>query len=325
MATIKDVSEKAGVTVTTVSRVINNRGYISEKTRQKVYAAMKELDYQPNELARSLSKQCTNTIGIIVPHIVHPYFAKLISNIEMAASGENYKVMLWNTKEETEKELEYIEMCKSNRVSGIILCSQNIDMNKMSALDIPLITIERHMQAGTAGIECDNYQGGILAAEYLISCGCKRLMHFGGVLNADMPADARTEAFMKVCREQNVFCFEVQSDKSIYQTMDYYFQIKKALNQYPDTDGIFASSDLIAAQVIQVCAEMKIEIPRQLKLIGFDDVNIAKLTTPQITTIRQPLEEMAQTAVSYIIQSLRGEKVPKKTKLPVTLVKRGTA
>ena len=85
MSTLKDVAERAGVTVTTVSRVINNRGYISEKTRQKVYDVMKEIGYQPNEVARSLSKQHTSTIGVIVPHIVHPYFAKLLSNIESAA------------------------------------------------------------------------------------------------------------------------------------------------------------------------------------------------------------------------------------------------
>lgn len=91
MSTLKDVAERAGVTVTTVSRVINNRGYISEKTRQKVYDVMKEIGYQPNEVARSLSKQHTSTIGVIVPHIVHPYFAKLLSNIESAAAAENYK------------------------------------------------------------------------------------------------------------------------------------------------------------------------------------------------------------------------------------------
>ena len=103
MATIVDVAKIAGVTPTTVSRVINNRGYISEKTKSKVFQAMKELNYQPNEIARSLTKKKTNSIGIIVPHISHPYFSKLISNLENQASKRGYKIILCNSKEEAKK------------------------------------------------------------------------------------------------------------------------------------------------------------------------------------------------------------------------------
>ena len=123
MATLKDVARESGLTVGTVSRVLNNRGYISEKTRNRVYEVMKELNYQPNEMARSLSKQSSNTIGVIVPHIVHPYFAKLISNLEVAAYNNKYKILLFNSKGKNAREEEYIEMCRSNRVAGLILCS----------------------------------------------------------------------------------------------------------------------------------------------------------------------------------------------------------
>lgn len=324
MATLKDVAEKAGVTVTTVSRVINNRGYISEQTRKKIYDVMKELNYQPNELARSLSKQRTNTIGIIVPHIVHPYFAKLISNLETAAADHKYKILLCNTKEQTEKELEYIEMCMSNRVSGIVLCSRNIDINKMKNLGIPVITIERNLEAGTVGIECDNYLGGKLATEHLIECGCKSLLHFSGIINEDMPADARAEAFIDVCNRSGVRHYEKQSNINIYNKMDYHEFIKKTLLEVPAVDGIFASSDLIAAQVIQVCAALGIKIPEQIKLVGFDDVDIAQLTTPMITTIHQPIKEMSDWAIEFIEKSLNNEAVPEQIKLPVTLVKRQT-
>ena len=144
MATIVDVAKLAGVTPTTVSRVINNRGYISEKTKSKVYEAMKELNYQPNEIARSLTKQKTNTIGIIVPHISHPYFAKLISNLENEAAKKNYKIMLYNSKEKVEKEKQYLDLCKSNRVSGIILCSGNVESNKINAGDTPIVLLEKN-------------------------------------------------------------------------------------------------------------------------------------------------------------------------------------
>ena len=103
MATLKDVARESGLTVGTVSRVLNNRGYISEQTREKVYEVMRQLNYQPNEMARSLSKQKSNTIGVIVPHIVHPYFAKMISNLELAAYNQQYKILLFNSKGITKK------------------------------------------------------------------------------------------------------------------------------------------------------------------------------------------------------------------------------
>ena len=103
MATLKDVAKETGLTVTTVSRVLNNRGYISEETRRKVYDAMKKLNYHPNEVARSLSKQSTNTIGVIVPHIRHPYFAELISNLESQAYRHQHKILLFNSQEKNEK------------------------------------------------------------------------------------------------------------------------------------------------------------------------------------------------------------------------------
>ena len=161
MATLKDVAAGAGVTVTTVSRVLNNRGYISEETRDKVYAVMKELNYQPNEIARSLSKQKSNCIGVIVPHIEHPYFARLVSNIESAAANQKYKIMLCNSHAKFQKEIDYLEMFQSHRVAGIIICSSSIDIGKFVSLNIPVVSIERPVDLGISSVECDNYQGGV--------------------------------------------------------------------------------------------------------------------------------------------------------------------
>jgi LacI family sucrose operon transcriptional repressor len=322
MATLKDVASKTGLTVSTVSRVLNNRGYLSEETRNKVYLAMKELNYQPNEVARSLSKQKSNTIGVIVPHIVHPYFAKLISCIELAVSKENYKILLCNSREETEKELDYIQMFKSNRVAGIILCSYTIDIARFLDLNIPLVTIERTLDVGTASIECDNCQGGILAAKHLAECGCKNVVHFSGIRNAQMPADGRSDGFISVCKEREMQHKEYAHESQLYYEMEYHSYIEQVLNENPEVDGIFASSDLIAAQVIQVCAKKGIHIPEQIKLIGFDDVNVASLTTPTITTIKQPIKEMADQAVQVIVKTQNGEVVPSKIILPVSLIQR---
>lgn len=325
MVTLKEIAEKVGVTTTTVSRAINNRGYVSEETRRKIQDAMKELHYQPNELARSLSKSRTNTIGLIVPHISHPFFAKVISNLENAAAERKYKLLLCNSKEKPEKEEEYLDMFISNRVSGIVICSKYIDISKLRVLDIPIINLERPDETGAITIQCDNYYGGRLAAEHLIKKGCRSLIHFGGIKGKDMPADQRTLAFEQTCAQAGIHSRIYLGDAASYGTMDYHRFIENALVENPQTDGIFASSDLIAAQVIQVCAKLGMSVPEQMKVVGFDDVMISEITTPTITTIHQPVREMTELAVEYINKSLKGMLVPSNTVLPVYLVERASA
>lgn len=324
MATIVDVAKLAGVTPTTVSRVINNRGYISEKTKNKVHEAMEQLGYQPNEIARSLTKQKSNTIGIIVPHISHPYFAKLISNLENEAAKKDYKIILCNSKEKAEKEKQYLDMCKSNRVAGIILCSGNVESNKINTGDIPVVLLERNFEEGKLGIQCDNYQGGKLVTEHLIECGCKKVLHFSGVIDEEMPADNREKAFIDTCIKNSVKYYIKKFDINTYNQMDYYEAIKDTITEIKEIDGIFASSDLIAAQVIQVCNELNIRIPQDIKLVGFDDVEISKLTTPTITTIHQPIKEMAKLAVELIDAKYTNVEIDKQIIVPIGLVARNS-
>lgn len=320
MATIVDVARLAGVTPTTVSRVINNRGYISEKTKKRVQEAMDELGYQPNEIARSLTKQKSNTIGVIVPHISHPYFAKLISNLENEAAKKDYKIILCNSKEKAEKEKQYLDMCKSNRVAGIIICSGNVESNKINTGGIPVVLLEKNFEEGKFGIQCDNYQGGKLATEHLIECGCKKILHLSGVIDEEMPADNREKAFIDVCSKNEIEYFIKKYDIDTYNQMNYYDYIKAALNEIEGVDGIFASSDLIAAQVIQVCNEIKIRIPEDIKLVGFDDVDISQLTTPRITTVHQPIKEMARLSIELIDAKYNNIEVNEKTILSIKLI-----
>ena len=320
MATIVDVARLAGVTPTTVSRVINNRGYISEKTKKRVHEAMDELGYQPNEIARSLTKQKSNTIGVIVPHISHPYFAKLISNLENEAAKKDYKIILCNSKEKAEKEKQFLDMCKSNRVAGIIICSGNVESNKINTGGIPVVLLEKNFEEGKLGIQCDNYQGGKLATEHLIECGCKKILHLSGVIDEEMPADNREKAFIDVCSKNEIEYFIKKYDIDTYNQMNYYDYIKAALNEIEGVDGIFASSDLIAAQVIQVCNEIKIRIPEDIKLVGFDDVDISQLTTPRITTVHQPIKEMARLSIELIDAKYNNIEVNEKTILPIKLI-----
>ena len=326
MATLKDVARETGLTVSTVSRVLNNRGYISKEAREKVYEAMKKLNYQPNEVARSLSKQTTNTIGVILPHIDHPYFSRLLSSLETAAYLNEYKLMVFNSNDRDDKEVKYLEMCRGIRVAGIILCSGTVEVERFEDLGVPLVTIERFLESGTAAIECDNRQGGRMVAKHLSEKGCRTVVYLSGENTEPMPADERALGFMEVCRQEGMTWLDLKEDKTdaLYASLDYHDYIERILDEHPEIDGIFASSDVIAAQVIQICRKKGIQIPDQIKLVGFDDSLISMLTSPAITTIRQPIPEMASLAVQTILRASNKEMVPSRTILPVSLVERET-
>ncbi len=322
MATLKDVAKEAGLTVTTVSRVLNNRGYISDNARQRVAAAIEKLNYRPNELARSLQNKSSNTIGVIVPHIRHPYFAEMISNLENEAHKKGYKILLCNSQGREDKMLEYVDMCYSNRVSGLILFSGTVDAAVFEKLDIPIITVERYVDTATASVECDNIQGGALAAKKLISAGCKQLLHIGSFTDTPMSADSRVVGFRQVCAEYGISFLEIMTEVVQFDAMSYSDMIEQTLREHPDIDGLFANSDVIAAQALQICRKLDIDVPGQIKVIGFDDSMIATATAPQLTTIHQPIKEMATIAVDLLKKAEEGQLVAKRTVLPVYLVER---
>ena len=300
-------------------------GYISEETRKKVTQAMQEMNYQPNELARSLAKAHSNTIGVIVPHISHPFFSKMISALESAAAKRGYKILLCNSKDQPEKETEYLDMFISNRVTGVVMASRDVQIEKFHDLKIPIVNFEREENTEAITIQCDNEQGGALAASHLADCGCRHLLHFGGIVGRDMPADRRADGFLRVCRERGIEGEVLLSDRLSYGSMHYESYIEKGLLEHPETDGIFASSDLIAAQVLQCLYAMGKRVPEDIKVVGFDDTVIAGITTPSITTIHQPIEEMSELSIAYIDRRRKGEMVPNVTTMPVSLVVRGSA
>lgn len=322
MATIKDVALHAGVTVTTVSRVLNNRGYISDKTRQKVYDSMRALNYQPNELARALYKKQSKVIGVIVPSLLHPYFSACVHYLEKYAALRGYKIMVCNSKRERKSEIEYIGMLKSNKVAGIVLCTRSGELADILDDALPVVTLERSISDKIPAIMCDNYQGGVLAAECLLHRGRTEIMVFPGRPLVQLPGELRVTGFLDTCRRNGIDPIVVATDEAQFTNRDYRDTIRDALQAYPHVDGIFATSDVMAAQVIQECSKIQRKIPQDVSLVGFDDVDIARLTCPQLTTIHQPLDRICAYSVEYILRKLQGETVPVKTVLPVSRIDR---
>lgn len=213
MPTIKDVAAEAGVTSTTVSRVLNNRGYISEETREKVYSAMEKLNYMPNEMARNLSRQKSDYIGVILPSVEHPYFSKVLHWLEHYVTKHNYKIMVCISENSREKELQYIDLLYSHRVLGIVVCSHIGETMEHLDSNCPLISFEREIAENIPAVLCDNYQGGILAANRLFDAGCRNIAIFNPPTKENIPAYSREKAFMKCCEDKKISGRVVYTDR----------------------------------------------------------------------------------------------------------------
>lgn len=309
MANIKDVAIRAGVSVTTVSRVLNNRGYIGKETRKKVEDAMLEMNYSPNQIARALQKSQSYILGMIVPDSNHPFFSELIKHVEMYATEQHYKILLCNSLEEPEKEIKYISMLHENRVDGIIMCSHTLDVEEYRKVKFPIVTFDRIISSKVPYVACDNFRGGELATEHLINAGCKKLLHISGPLNLDLLANRRTDAFRLTCMKHNIphDIIEGSQDKLTFDYFkDFIFHnVSENLLQY---DGVFCSNDIVAYTLYLYAIEHNIKIPEQLKIVGYDYHSFTRmLQTPKLTTISQPTNRIGKVLSSTIINMIENK------------------
>lgn len=325
MATLKDVAQLAGVTVTTVSRMMNDRCRVSEKTRRLVEDAMAALDYHPNELARSLAKRSSGFIGLIVPSARNFFFSGVIECIEHYASASGLKLLLCVSNLDAKKEKEYFSMLLCNKVIGIILASHTQDLPAFEELGAPLITIDRTLSPRVPSACSDNYNGGVLAGEHLIAKGCRRLMYVSDSASLDMDANKRFQGFQDACARHGVpEPLVVRASKDQFISMRYEQTVARIFQEQPPPDGVFTTNDVIATKIVRYCLKNGVAIPEKLKLVGYDDTEIASLCTPALTTIHQPIDEISRYAVETILKASEGRVVPVSAVFPVALVERET-
>lgn len=326
MPKIEDVAKKAGVSVTTVSRVLNNRGYISQKTRNKVYQVMKELNYQPNEMARALFRRKSNMIGLIIPSVSHPFFGELTHYLEYYADQSGYKLLLCNSNRNIAKERKYIEMLKKNQVDAIIMGSSVLDVEHYLNLNLPIVSFDRTVAENIPIVTSDNFMGGKLATRLLIEKGCKNPIFvyrgIGGPHHQALLANGRPQGFDGELRAVGIDPIHLQLEANDGDDHGNENVIVRFLQDHPEIDGVFASSDVIAAEVIQACHQLKKNIPNDIKIVGYDDIRIATLISPRLTTVRQPIQEMGKCTIDLIVKQLNGEEVPKVNSFPVILIER---
>jgi DNA-binding LacI/PurR family transcriptional regulator len=320
MPTIKDVAKKANVSVATVSRVINNTGYVNHETRKIVEDAIAELGYVPNELARSLFRKRSNIIGLIVPHISTYFFAELIESIEDAVNRSGYKLMIFNSKDDMELEKKYLNVLNQYNIDGLILVANTKSAKAYMKLGIPILTIDHIIDSTIPSITSDNVQGGELAAQKLVATNAKKVIHFRGPSDLITVVD-RARGFYQVIDEHNIDCYSFDLDFKTPDINDIEMFIKK----HPDVEGIFCSSDIIAFYVISVLKKLGYKIPEDVQVIGFDNIELSGVLIPKLTTIAQPIQEIGNESIRMLNKLIKKESLEEvHNLLPVQLIERET-
>ncbi len=305
---LNDVAKYAGVSPTTVSRVLNNRGYISEKTRKKVYEAINAINYFPNEMARTLTTKQSNIIGLIFPTIINPFFSEVVFHIEMHCEKLGYKVFLCNSLNHADKEKKYLDMLISNQVDGIIVGSHNRGVFEKVVTNLPIVALDQFVSDQAPIISSDNYAGGKLATEHLIKKGCKKIVHISGPSNLNTPTHLRTTAYKDMMTNYGL-------DPIVYETHQTFNAklnddlIMQMFEEVPDVEGIFASDDVIATKCYYKALSLGKNVPDDIKIVGYDGTETARSFLPQLTTIKQPIAEMAERAVKLLDNKIKDENI----------------
>lgn len=321
MANIRDVAKEANLSVATVSRYLNQKGYVSQASKDQIEQAIRTLNYTPNSVARSLSTKQTNYIGLIVPDIMNPFFPELARAVEDVALTYGYTVVLCNSDENAEKERHYIESLKQKYIAGFIITTSCLDARHYESLDLPIVALDRKMHESIPTVSSNNQEGAYIGTKHLIDQGCKHIVCLRGPKGVG-PADDRLAGFLEATKGQ----------KMTTKIIDCPFQFetaekatKKILQDFPTVDGIFASSDISAAGALKAAYSLKIDVPNQLQIVGFDNISLSEMTMPSLTTIAQDVYKMGAVSTRILIKMIENLPIEQKAiEIPVELIKRGT-
>lgn len=301
-ATIRDVAKRANVSVATVSRVINNKGSVYEETKRVVLDAIKDLGFEPSQLARSLTNRHSKIIGVMVPHIGTSFYGHLIEGIESAAKSYGYKVMLCNTQDDPKIEADYLKIFEQYNVEGIIVASNFLNIEKLESMQIPVVSVDHYLSETIPSITCNNESGGRLAAEKLLQDGCQNFLLLRGP-SFLITVQERTKGFIEAIEERG-YTYDMHDFDLINPDTDFIYHY---LKNNTKIDGVFALSDNLALITTGILHKLNRNIPNEVEVIGFDDVSFTKWTSPAITTIRQPIRYMGAESFHVLIKLINNE------------------
>lgn len=313
---LSDVAELAGVSVTTVSRVINSYGSLSQKTIDKVHAAMRELHYQPNAMARSLQGKSSQFIGLIFPDIQNPFFTSLANEIEQILFDKGYKSIIATSANNVEKEKQYLEMLAANQVEGIITSSHNLDIDAYSNTYLPIVSYDRFISDTVPIVREDNYRGGQLIGEYLLKNGAKNILMLSGDSSSQSPTTKRYEGFTAALGDKVSLSIQEFNSNS-WPTMSEIDVIVNDVIQQ-NIDGIYAYNDIMAIQLQNALRKAGKRIPEDIRIVGYDGSPIVQLLHPDLPTVVQPIRQAAQRLIDVLFAEINNQDPVVNDVLPIT-------
>ena len=323
---IIDVAKKAGVSIATVSRVINRNGGYSKETEERVRKTIEECGFTPNVNAIGLRTNRSNSIGVIVPDITNEFFARIIRELDASLLSRRYSLLVCNSNEDYMLENMHIKGLAEKYVDGIIYISGQNEIKKMNEIkNLPIVYIDRAPKNAEVLILSDNETGGYLAGRELIQKGCRRILFLRDIRFAST-VRSRKEGFVRALQEKGM-AFNEELEMSCFPEYAEARVVMERLLKEKGCffDGIFATNDMMALACINVLMEAGIKIPDQVKVVGYDNVSVTRFTSPQITTITQDTRQMAIAAGRTILRMIQKKEISeKRTIIPVRLEVRGT-
>ncbi len=322
MAGIKDVAKRANVGVGTVSRMLNNSGYVAEETRKKIEIAMKELNYTPNELARNLYHKRTGIIAVLVPNVSNPFFAEFVDYAEAELYSIGYKMMLCNTTKEHNAELEYLDMLNRHIVDGVITGVHSLDVEEYKKIHKPIVALDRYLGEQIPVVAVDHKEGGRLAAETLIQNGCKKILHFRGSIAVESPYHERHIEFDRIMHENRIETYTYDLEWNRFDLEYYRRAVLDIFERNIDFDGVFAV-DALAIECMNETIRRHRKVPRDVKFVAYDGTFITEVVEPKMTAVVQPIDKLAKESVRLLGNLINGKGYKNKQVVLQTQIKKG--
>lgn len=309
--TIRDVAKLADVSISTVSRVMNNPATVAEDKRIRVQEAIEQLHYQPNALARGLISRKSNTIAALIPDIRNPFYSGVIRGMEDAAKHYGYSLIICNTDRDQKHLISYFENFYEKQIDGILFVSDTVYRDYYDAMkrfQFPVVLVCTHsLEFNLSSIRIDDEQASYEAVSYLIQSGHRKLGMICFTLTDTISGSPRYQGFQRALREYGL----EENSRNVEFASNWYEEAYDAANRLvrrcPDVTAIFTASDEFALGTISYLKDQGISVPEQVSVIGFDDIRFARMTIPKLTTIAQPVYEIGFNSVKILYEQMTAE------------------
>ena len=306
MSNIKDVALHAGVSITTVSHVVNGTRFVSDIARLRVEEAVRQLGYVPSAVARSLKNNNTLTFGMVIPNNSNPYFAEIIRGVENRCFAAGYNVILCNSNDDPERQATYLRLLVEKRVDGLVFVATGSDAVVRATLgDIktPLVLLDRDVTGMVSSdlVEVNHTVGGELATRHLLELGHPRVACISGPPGLS-PSSQRRAGWKQALEAAGVERRENDLARGDFTARGGHLAMQALLKRKPRPTAVFVCNDLMAFGALSAAREARISVPEQLSIVGFDDIELAAFSSPPLTTIVQPKLEIGTIAADLLLE-----------------------